>query len=149
MPCFEFTHGVCPVAGVSITKHLNAATRMVLDSCRTIVVWAVSLMLKWEKFCYINVRWLFVCAVWIALTVAVPPLQIIGFVILLAGTIIFNEIIYIPGLMPPKNSKDATVPLLDVEDMNANALGADSPLIPTMNALMTPTLSKATTTHQR
>jgi hypothetical protein len=45
----------CAVPGISITKHLNAATRMVLDSTRTIIVWAFSLALNWEKFCYVQV----------------------------------------------------------------------------------------------
>lgn len=34
--------------GVSVTKYMNASTRMVLDSLRTIVIWAVSLGAKWE-----------------------------------------------------------------------------------------------------
>ena len=74
--------------GVSITKHLNAATRMVLDSCRTIVVWAASLILKWETFCYID---------------------IIGFVVLIAGTVVFNEIVFIPYLMEPKSEYESAV----------------------------------------
>lgn len=111
--------------GVSITKHLNAATRMILDSCRTIVVWAVSLALKWETFCYID---------------------IIGFVVLLAGTVVFNEIVHIPGLMPPKTVSETEKPLLAVEEMDPSM---PSPMMPTMNHLLTPTLSKATTAKQR
>jgi len=111
--------------GVSITKHLNAATRMVLDSLRTVIVWAVSLILKWEKFCYINV---------------------IGFIVLVAGTVVFNEIVYIPGLMPPKTEETEAKPLLDVEKLD---LAGPSPIVPTSNVILTPTMTKLTTTKQR
>ena len=51
-------------AGISVTKELSATTRMVLDSLRTVVIWALSLALGWEAF---------------------HPLQILGFLILLAA----------------------------------------------------------------
>ncbi|XP_059973544.1 solute carrier family 35 member F6 isoform X2 [Mesoplodon densirostris] len=56
-------------AGISVTKELSATTRMVLDSLRTIVIWALSLTLGWEAF---------------------HPLQILGFLILLTGTALYN-----------------------------------------------------------
>eukprot|EP00069_Balaena_mysticetus_P008022 bmy_01063T0 len=56
-------------AGISVTKELSATTRMVLDSLRTIVIWALSLTLGWEAF---------------------HPLQILGFLVLLAGTALYN-----------------------------------------------------------
>ncbi|XP_032722901.1 solute carrier family 35 member F6 isoform X2 [Lontra canadensis] len=56
-------------AGISVTKELSATTRMVLDSLRTIVIWALSLALGWEAF---------------------HPLQILGFLILLMGTALYN-----------------------------------------------------------
>ncbi|KAM6323552.1 LOW QUALITY PROTEIN: solute carrier family 35 member F6 [Aegotheles albertisi] len=37
-------------AGISVTKEISATTRMVLDSLRTLVIWAVSLALGWETF---------------------------------------------------------------------------------------------------
>lgn len=58
--------------GISITKKLSAAHRMVLDSVRTCVVWACSLALGWEKF-----HWL----------------QVLGFLVLTLGTGMYNEII--------------------------------------------------------
>lgn len=63
--------------GVSITKHINASTRMVLDSLRTVVIWGFSLLVHWETFCYV---------------------QIIGFAVVLVGTLIFNDIIKVPGV---------------------------------------------------
>ncbi|XP_018425361.1 PREDICTED: solute carrier family 35 member F6 [Nanorana parkeri] len=56
-------------AGISVTKEISATTRMVLDSLRTVVIWVVSLAVGWEQF---------------------HPLQILGFVILLLGTCLYN-----------------------------------------------------------
>ncbi|KAF6106251.1 solute carrier family 35 member F6 [Phyllostomus discolor] len=56
-------------AGISVTKELSATTRMVLDSLRTVVIWALSLALGWEAF---------------------HALQILGFLILLTGTALYN-----------------------------------------------------------
>ncbi|KAM6221870.1 solute carrier family 35 member F6 [Rhynchocyon petersi] len=56
-------------AGISVTKELSATTRMVLDSLRTVVIWASSLLLGWEPF---------------------HALQILGFIILLMGTALYN-----------------------------------------------------------
>jgi len=67
--------------GVSITKYSSATSRMITDSIRTVVIWAFSLGVKWQKFQY---------------------LQAIGFVILLAGTIVYNELIRMPAFCRPK-----------------------------------------------
>ncbi|XP_031717506.1 solute carrier family 35 member F6 [Anarrhichthys ocellatus] len=56
-------------AGISVTKEISATTRMVLDSLRTLVIWAVSLALGWEKF---------------------QGLQVLGFMVLLVGTALYN-----------------------------------------------------------
>ncbi|XP_054474485.1 solute carrier family 35 member F6 [Anoplopoma fimbria] len=56
-------------AGISVTKEISATTRMVLDSLRTLVIWAVSLALGWEKF---------------------QGLQVLGFLVLLVGTALYN-----------------------------------------------------------
>merc|ERR1712151_991360 len=61
--------------GVSITKNMSASHRMVLDSVRTLLVWAVSLGLGWEKF---------------------HPLQLLGFAILTVGISMYNEVIKLP-----------------------------------------------------
>ena len=55
---------------------VNASTRMVLDSLRTMVIWGFSLAIGWEKFCWV---------------------QIIGFVVLLGGTFVFNGVVHVPG----------------------------------------------------
>lgn len=56
-------------AGISVTKEISATTRMVLDSLRTLVIWVVSLALKWETF---------------------HGLQVLGFIVLLLGTALYN-----------------------------------------------------------
>lgn len=62
-------------AGISVTKEMSATTRMVLDSLRTMVIWAVSLIVGWETF---------------------NGIQLVGFVILLLGTFVYNDV-----LLPP------------------------------------------------
>ena len=51
---------------------MSATTRMVLDSVRTLVIWGVSLAVGWQAF---------------------YPLQLIGFIILVTGMCIYNDII--------------------------------------------------------
>ncbi|CAL1686657.1 unnamed protein product [Lasius platythorax] len=64
-------------AGISVTKEMSATTRMILDSVRTIVIWAFSLAFQWQVFHY---------------------MQLIGFLILLIGMACYNNII-IPQLV--------------------------------------------------
>ena len=59
-----------------MTKYVNASTRVVLDSLRTMVIWGFSMAIGWETFCYV---------------------QIIGFSVLLLGTFVFNGILKVPG----------------------------------------------------
>jgi len=62
-------------AGVSVTKYLSATNRMVLDSVRTLIIWAVSIRLFGEKFI---------------------PLQLLGFVLLILGMFVYNDLIFGP-----------------------------------------------------
>lgn len=59
-------------AGISVTKEMSATTRMVLDSVRTMVIWAFSLLIGWQSFHY---------------------LQVVGFVSLIFGMCVYNDII--------------------------------------------------------
>lgn len=59
-------------AGISVTKEISATTRMVLDSVRTLVIWLFSLAIGWQEFHY---------------------LQVIGFVSLMFGMCVYNNII--------------------------------------------------------
>jgi drug/metabolite transporter (DMT)-like permease len=63
------------VAGQGITKYLSALHRTIIAQCRTILVWAIALMIGWEKF-YV--------------------LQLVGFVFVILGSILYNEILVLP-----------------------------------------------------
>ncbi|KAI5754679.1 hypothetical protein M8J77_010627 [Diaphorina citri] len=58
-------------AGISVTKEMSATTRMVLDTVRTLVIWLVSLALRWQKF---------------------HSLQIFGFTMLIFGLCVYNNL---------------------------------------------------------
>lgn len=119
--------------GVSVTKHMSAATRTVVDSLRTILIWGISLALGWEHFCWI---------------------EIIGFVILLSGNIIYNKVIKIPGLNyddAPAAVDDSQKDLLlggegDDYLIESSSLNSAATII---DHLQTPSMSKATTVKQR
>jgi drug/metabolite transporter (DMT)-like permease len=87
---------ICSIAtfnwsGLSVTKEMSATTRMVLDSLRTIIIWVFGLIAvdahtgkknHWEKF-----------------DPAGPGyLQILGFILLLIGSALYNERDIVPGL---------------------------------------------------
>jgi len=71
--------------GLSVTKTISATTRMVLDSIRTFVIWGISLGIGWQEFQY---------------------LQVIGFVLLLIGTFIYNKILVLPCLPADEVDKE-------------------------------------------
>jgi len=91
--------------GISVTKAMNATTRMVLDSMRTVIIWGFSLIVGWQDFNYV---------------------QIIGFVLLLSGTAVYNRVLVLPWawLKPEPEStqaKQIQEPLLaDVEQQNGS-----------------------------
>jgi len=64
-------------SGVSVTKEMSATTRMVLDSVRTIVIWLVAIILGWQKF---------------------NPLHLAGFVVLISGMFVYNNLVFYPLL---------------------------------------------------
>ena len=63
-------------AGLTVTRKWNAASRIVLDSIRTIFIWAISISLpNWQK---------------------AQPFQPVGYLILIVGTFIYYDIIFMP-----------------------------------------------------
>ena len=64
-------------SGLTVTKTMSATTRMVLDSVRTIFIWAFSLSVMWQNF---------------------EPLQPVGYAVLFAGTCIYYNIIIAPSI---------------------------------------------------
>lgn len=68
--------------GLSVTRSISATSRSIIDTCRTLFIWIVSLGLGWENF-----KWL----------------QVVGFSLLVYGTFLFNDLVRPPikALMPP------------------------------------------------
>ncbi|KAL3139686.1 hypothetical protein ABBQ38_003997 [Trebouxia sp. C0009 RCD-2024] len=68
--------------GLSVTKSLSGAARAAIDACRTILIWLFSVQVGWETF---------------------HGLQVLGFLILIAGTSMYNELLRgcLPGVPPP------------------------------------------------
>lgn len=61
--------------GLSVTRTVSATSRSTIDTCRTLFIWVVSLGLGWESF-----KWL----------------QVVGFALLVYGTMLFNDIVAPP-----------------------------------------------------
>ncbi|EIE26741.1 hypothetical protein COCSUDRAFT_4914, partial [Coccomyxa subellipsoidea C-169] len=57
--------------GISVTKKLSGASRCTIDACRTLFVWAFSMWAGWENF---------------------HTLQVVGFLVLVSGTSLYNEL---------------------------------------------------------
>jgi len=63
--------------GVAVTKHASAAQRSTIDTSRTVLIWLFFLILGKESFHF---------------------LQLAGFILLVFGTLVYNEIITVPIL---------------------------------------------------
>ena len=57
--------------GLAVTRNISATSRSTIDTCRTLFIWLISLGLGWETFSF---------------------LQVVGFMVLLTGTFLFNDI---------------------------------------------------------
>lgn len=65
-------------AGISVTKEISATTRTVLDSIRTLVIWLFSLSVGWEQY---------------------ATLQLFGFILLVSGIMVHNDVLFRPYLI--------------------------------------------------
>lgn len=63
----------------TVTKSLSGAARATIDACRTVFIWLYALHAGWESF---------------------HALEVVGFVVLISGTSLYNEIIKtcLPGV---------------------------------------------------
>lgn len=93
--------------GLSVTRSISATSRSIIDTCRTLFIWLVSLGLGWETF-----KWL----------------QVVGFALLVYGTFLFNELVQPPikALLPPgreqrngqvREEREALLPEEPIEHM--------------------------------
>ncbi|KIM31022.1 hypothetical protein M408DRAFT_327924 [Serendipita vermifera MAFF 305830] len=70
--------------GLSVTRHISATMRSIIDTCRTISIWIVSLGLGWEVLVW---PW--------------SLMQVTGFALLVYGTFLFNSLISPPSFFKP------------------------------------------------
>ena len=82
--------------GLSVTRTISATSRSIIDTCRTLFIWIVSLGLGWESF-----KWL----------------QVIGFALLVYGTFMFNDLVRPPikACFPRRADSEARTDLLPEE----------------------------------
>jgi len=85
--------------GLSVTRHVSATARSLTDTCRTLLIWIISLGLGWEKLLW-----------------PISVLQVLGFSLLVYGTFLFNDLVSPPSCLPGSASvhRDA-----DVEETEA------------------------------
>ncbi|KAF9246475.1 hypothetical protein BU15DRAFT_40047 [Melanogaster broomeanus] len=94
--------------GLSVTRHVSATARSLTDTCRTLSIWLVSLVLGWETLVF-----------------PISLLQVLGFSLLVYGTFVFNNLVNPPSFLGP--SPGAIAPA-SVEAEEAEALLASSRL---------------------
>ncbi|KAH6919043.1 hypothetical protein BKA70DRAFT_40223 [Coprinopsis sp. MPI-PUGE-AT-0042] len=78
--------------GLSVTRHVSATARSLVDTCRTLVIWIISLGLGWEHF-----------------VVPFSFLQVLGFSFLVYGTFMFNSLVRPPPCIPMPPAEPAAV----------------------------------------
>jgi len=89
--------------GLSVTRHLSATARSVIDTCRTLAIWIVSLGLGWERLLF-----------------PISLLQVIGFGLLVYGTFLFNNLVNPPACVrPPAATPVAQAPAEAAEEERA------------------------------
>ena len=83
---------MCPTGGIlsiavfnfssiTIVKEVSGTSRMVLDSGRTLIIWAFSLGVGWQPFSYRSFL-----------------LQLAGFALLIGGMCVYNDLVFAPAL---------------------------------------------------
>ena len=84
---------------MTITKYINALARSVADVARTIIVWIVGIIVTLTLgSSYPNYNWELING-WAIFV------ELIGFLVLVSGNLVYNEIIKIPGLYQPKKDE--------------------------------------------
>jgi len=75
------------LCGLKVTQGISAVMRCLIDGCRTVAVWAVSLSLYYSGYEEYGSPW-----------TPHSGLQLVGFVLLIFGTLIYNSAIRMPCL---------------------------------------------------
>lgn len=82
--CWIFSVTLYNPLGVTITKHINALARAISDVSQTVLVWAIGLTVT------LTVGQTYPNYVWEKIKASVIILQLIGFVFLISGNMIYN-----------------------------------------------------------
>jgi len=102
------------ITGVTVTKYINALARSIGDVTRTILVWGIGIIITVTAGAtYPNYKWELLNGGAIAL-------ELLGFVILVSGNLVYNQIIKIPGITE-RNTRENEESLL-----SAGEAGSDS-----------------------
>ena len=80
--------------GLTVTQNLSGASRATVDACRTILVWIYSSAAGWEEICFRRLM-----------------LQVSGFVFLVVGTALYNNLLTF-AVKPKKSSDSLEQPLI-------------------------------------
>eukprot|EP00927_Polykrikos_kofoidii_P059727 TRINITY_DN54865_c0_g1_i1.p1 TRINITY_DN54865_c0_g1~~TRINITY_DN54865_c0_g1_i1.p1 ORF type:complete len:436 (+),score=43.10 TRINITY_DN54865_c0_g1_i1:103-1410(+) len=83
--------GLCNLSCLMVTKQISAVTRCLVDSCRTVVIWLVSLGLFYTGYPRWGTPW--TPNSWI---------QLLGFFLIVLGTLMYNAVIHLPGFSYPR-----------------------------------------------
>ena len=93
--CSALSIMVYNLSGLYLTKHVSSIFRIIMDSVRTIVIWAVCISVGLEKFS------------WPCFYLQAP-----GFLFLIAGNLVNNRIIKLPCFEPKDQPNDKQEPIV-------------------------------------
>ena len=89
------------ITGVTVTKYINALARSIGDVTRTILVWGIGLIVTATAgVFYPNYEWELTNGGAIAI-------ELIGFVIVVLGNLVYNQIVKLPGAKRDDESKNS------------------------------------------
>ena len=82
------------VTGVTVTKYINALARSIADATRTILVWIIGIVVT------VSMGASKPNYVWELTSAGAILVQLLGFIFLIFGNLIYNKIIKLPCLQP-------------------------------------------------
>jgi len=88
------TIAVFNIAGVNVTKQISSLARSIIDVSRTLLVWLAALIVSFNVPVESNFHWE-------NTKFSAISLELVGFLILVVGNLIYNEIIILPFAPPP------------------------------------------------
>ncbi|KAF8447916.1 hypothetical protein L210DRAFT_3527501 [Boletus edulis BED1] len=99
--------------GLSVTRHVSATARSLTDTCRTLSIWLISLVLGWEQLLF-----------------PISLLQVLGFSLLVYGTFLFNNLVQAPSFLRSPPTTIATAEAEQAEALLAHSALDESATLP-------------------